>query len=69
MTDDDLRVIRFRVRRGEFRIPHALRDEDPDDWARRFASSVPEGANVTSYRSGSDDVFRWRIVTAYRCRE
>jgi hypothetical protein len=65
---DELEVIRFRIRRGTFRIPRDLRVDDPDEWARRFASSVPDEKNVTisSTRDGDVDVFTWRVVTPYR---
>jgi len=64
-TEQD--VIRFNVRRGSFTIPRALRDLDPDEWARRFASSVPDDPDVmvSSVRDGDDDVFTWRVVTPY----
>lgn len=68
MTSDDLEVIRFRVRRGTFRIPRDLKVDDPDEWARRFAIGMPDepGATASSTRDGEVDVFTWRIVTPYR---
>ena len=64
---DEKPVIRFRVRRGTFTIEHGLRDTDPDEWARRYASSLPApGATVSSVRDGEVDRFTWRIITPYR---
>lgn len=71
MSDDELLpVIRFRTRRGEFSIPRGLRELDPDEWARRFASSVPDDprAIVTSVRDGDLERFSWRVIEPYRCR-
>jgi len=69
MSDDELEVIRFRVRRGTFTLPHGLQDDDPDEWARRFATAMPEGgkALVSGVREGELDVFTWRVITPYRC--
>jgi hypothetical protein len=52
----------FRVGRGTFRLLHELQEIDPALWARQFASSVPEGAQVTSVRQGKFDVFTWRVI-------
>jgi hypothetical protein len=66
---DELDVIRFRVRRGTFTIPHGLQESDPDEWARRFASSMPSDgkALVSRIREGDLEVYTWRVVTPYRC--
>lgn len=55
-------TIRFYVSRGGFEIPVKLREEEPEEWARLFASSVPPGTTVSSYRQGGLDVFTWRRI-------
>ena len=58
-------IITFSVRRGSFTIPSALQGENPQRWAHIFASSVPTGAVVSSYRDGADEVFNWRVITTH----
>lgn len=56
--------VRFEVQRGTFTIPYALRDDDPDAFARRFAQALDgrHGATVTSRREGELEVFTWRVT-------
>ena len=70
MTDERDAVITFEVRRGSFSIPSHLKVDDPEAWAYRFASSMPEDsrAQVSSYRNGDVEVYHWRVITT-RVRE
>lgn len=64
MAHDDVsdRVVTFRTTRGTFSIPRALKETDPEAWAYRFASSMPDDATATSVRDGELDLFTWRII-------
>lgn len=62
--EDDL-VATIRVGRGTFKLLRELRETEPEKWARQFASSVPEGAQVTSVRDGKWDIFTWRVIVTH----
>lgn len=59
--------VAFRVRRGSFRIPKGLRDRDPDEYARLFASRMPPSDMggtlvITTRPDGHNELVTWRVI-------
>lgn len=58
--------VEFSVRRGTFTLPRGLRDDDPIEFTRAFASRMPPaelGKPIISARAEGDrEVITWRII-------